>query len=111
MLKFTQTIYPEWTVEEIARELAQCFDTTQNANKNPEVHIDKESLYLGFAYKIKEWAESKLRYGTLTATYTTNISDKIGAANDLYDPCAHCPNNKGPGTICNCTLGTPKITC
>lgn len=105
MLKFMQTIYPEWTVEEIAKELAQCFETIQNVNKDPRVHIEKESLYLGFAYKIKDWAESKLvNNNTIVNTITTNSLK-------FDDPCAHCPNNKGPGTICHCTLGSPQIIC
>lgn len=70
MLKFMQTVYPDWTVEEIAKELAQCFDVIQNADKDPKISIEKESLYLGFAYKFKDWAESKLVVVSDTITTT-----------------------------------------
>ena len=107
-IKYTEIVYPDWTVEEIAKELARYHESIQNANKDPEVHIERDMLFKCFASKIKEWAESKLRYGTFKVTYKTNNSN-MKSADDLYNPCTNCPNNKGPGTICYCTLASPKI--
>ena len=40
---------------------------------------------------------------------TSNITPKF----EKYNPCVDCPTNPANGGtgICNCTLGTPKITC
>ena len=109
-ITYMQIEYPDWTEDEIAKELVRDYESIKNTNKDPRGHIEKDVLFRCFASKIKDWAESKLRYGTLTTTYTTSTPDMKGA-DEIYNPCTNCPNNKGPGTICYCILASPKIIC